>query len=275
MQYESGIRWPSLTVAVKWLLIANTAVFVAQALIGGPLLGPGGFLSWLGASTDNLFDGFGLGLLRLVSYQFVHSFTDPMHFLVNMLVLYMFGTMVEGAIGRDRLLALYLFGGLVGAGLELGLAALLGNSPIVVGASGACYGIMVYAACLMPHASVIFIVFPMQLWVLAALLVALGAYQLYVNLLLGGGSGVAHGCHLGGALWGYLSHRYRLEPAGWLADWRARSARRRVQQAAAQVAATDQEVDRLLDKVHREGLNALTPAERAVLDRRSKEMRRR
>lgn len=277
MQYERSIRWPSLTQGVKWLLLANTAVFVAQALIGGPAFGPRALSPWLGVSTDNLFDGFGLGLLRLLSYQFVHSFVDPFHFLLNMLVLYMFGTMVEGAIGRGRLLALYLVGGVVGAAIELGLAALFGSDEVIVGASGACYAIMVYAACLMPRETVIFIVFPMQLWVMAALLVGLGAYQLYVNLLLSPrlGGGVAHGCHLGGALWGYLSQRYRLEPASWASEWRARAAQRQAQRSAERLAATEQEVDQLLDKVHRQGIGSLTPAERAILDRRSKEIRRR
>ena len=275
MQYESSFRWPSLTVAVKWLLIANTVMFVLQAVLGGVLADPRGFAPWLGVSGEMLFEGYGLGLLRLLSYQFVHSFVDPTHFLINMLVLYMFGTSVEAGIGRDRMLALYLVGGVVGALLEIGIWSLAGESRPIVGASGACYAIMIYAACMTPHATVIFIIFPMQLWVMAALLVGLGAYQLYVNLLLSTSAGVAHGCHLGGALWGYLSYRYRWDPSAWARDLAARLAERRAEQEASSRAATQREVDRLLDKVHREGLNSLTPAERRVLDRYSKEIRKR
>lgn len=275
MQYESSFRWPSLTVAVKWLLIANTVVFVLQALLGGVLAGPRGLAPWLGVSGEMLFEGYGLGLLRLVSYQFVHSFVDPRHFLLNMLVLYMFGTSVESRIGRDRLLALYLVGGVVGALLEIGIWALAGEGRPIVGASGACYAIMIYAACMTPHANVIFVIFPMQLWVMAALLVGLGAYELYVNLLLSSSASVAHGCHLGGALWGYLSYRYRWDPSGLARRFKAGVAVRRAQQEAASRAANEQEFERALEKVQRTGLSSLTPAERRILDRRSEELRKR
>jgi hypothetical protein len=107
--------------------------------------------------------------------------------------------------------------------------------------------------------------------VLAWVLVALGVYELYANVLGYGGSGAAHGCHLGGALWGYLAHRHRLEPARLLdsvAAWRER-------RAASNQAEQAEILDRLLEKVQREGLPSLTPAERRFLDRQSRDRRAR
>lgn len=274
MEYARRFVWPSLTPAVRVLLLVNAAVFVLQAVLVGITGRPDLLPRWFGVSAPNLVEGFGLGLVRLVTYQFVHAFMPPMHFLLNMLVLYMFGTWVEGGVGRRRTYSIYLVGGMVGALVEIGIWLLYrllvrehADVP-VIGASGACYALLVYAACMDPRATVWLIVFPVQMRVLAWILVALGAYELYANLLFGAG-GVAHGCHLGGALWGYLAFRYRLEPArvfDLLPAWRAR---REVRSASERQAT----VDRLLEKVHREGLTSLTAAERRFLDRESRQMR--
>lgn len=270
MEYERSMRWPTLTPAVRWLLIANTVVFVAHALVVGITRDPVLLARWFGVSAPNLIEGYGLGILRLLTYQFVHAFVPPTHFLVNMLVLYFFGTWVEAGVGRRRFLALYLVGGAVGALVEVGLWLLFSQHPAVpvIGASGACYAITIYAACMDPRATVLFIVIPVQMQVLAWILVGLGAYELYANLLFGSG-GVAHGCHLGGALWGYLAHRYRIEPVrvlDWFGRWRA-------QRGVVARADHQEALDRLLDKVHREGLPSLTPAERRFLDRQSRDLR--
>lgn len=268
MEYERSFRWPTLTVGVRWLLLVNTAVFLVHAVLVGITHDPGLLSRWLGVSGPNLLEGYGLGVLRLVTYQFVHAFLPPMHFLFNMLVLYFFGTWVEGGIGRRGLLALYLVGGAVGALVEIAIWLTFQQRAdvLVIGASGACYAILIYAACMDPRATVYLIVFPVPMQVLAWLLVGLGVYELYGNLLFGGG-GVAHGCHLGGALWGYLAHRYKLRPArvlDRLAAWRE-------QQASASAHRDQATLDELLDKVHRQGLSSLTPAERRFLDRQSRD----
>ncbi len=268
MEYGYSMRWPALTPAVKWLLIANTAVFVIHAIAVGITREPDILSRWLGSSPANLIEGYGLGIVRLLTYQFVHSFGDPMHFLGNMVILYFFGTMVEGGVGRRRFFALYLLGGVVGALVEAAFWMLADRGGVVIGASGACYAALVYAACMSPRAMVIVLVFPVRLAVLVWVLVGLGAYMLYVNLLFGGG-GTAHGCHLGGALWGYLSYRYRLDPSRLL-DGLAQA---RVVRQANNAFRDQQVMDELLEKVHREGLSALTPAERRFLDRQSRNLR--
>ncbi|MEM7203987.1 MAG: rhomboid family intramembrane serine protease [Planctomycetota bacterium] len=261
-----GFSWPRLTRAVKLLLIANCAVFVVNAILQGALG------SWLGVSWDGLWEGFGLGLVRLITYQFVHDFYDPMHVLLNMLMLYFFGTFVEEAVGEQRLMRLYLAAGVAGALLQMVMTAIMQGSSSVptVGASGAVYGILVYAACMAPRMRVILLIFPVELRILAGILVGIGVYMMYVELALGRASGIAHGVHVGGAAFGFFAHRTRWQ--GFALMDRVQSWRQqRNQQTEADRRA---KLDELLEKVHQHGITSLTAAERRFLDRASQEMRR-
>ena len=266
-----GIAWPRLTPAVRVLLIVNVGVFLLNALTKG-LFGLN-LGEWFGLTWSGLGDGFGLGVLRLLAYQVVHSFNDPLPLLFNMLMLYFFGTFVEGAIGTRRMVWLYVIAGVVGGVVQLLLGRVMGAPDVVtIGASGALYGIMVYAACLAPRMTVIMLVFPIELRWLVGIMVGLGVYLAYVGLVTGHTGGVAHGGHLGGALWGYLAYKLPAGSMSWdpLAKVRRWSADRERKSAHHK----QQVLDELLEKVHREGLGALTPAERRFLDKASQEMRR-
>lgn len=277
--YDSSPRqigFPALTPAVKVLMLVNVGVFFANMLVTGQLG------EWLSLSRGGLLDGFGLGLLRFVSYQFTHSFGDIGHILMNMLVLYFFGTMVEREVGQRGMYRLYLISGFVGGAAQLLLGLFFGVDPWILGASGACYGIMVYAACMAPTANVLFFgIFPIQLRLLVGILVFIGLYETYLGVVRGAsGGGSAHGAHLGGALWGFVAFK-KLRHWHMLADQRpgllegareglrARREARRAHEAARDRAT----LDALLDKVHREGMSALTENERRFLERASKDMK--
>jgi membrane associated rhomboid family serine protease len=275
-----------MTPAVKALLIANVAVFLLNWILGG------GLGRWFGASFELVLEFWGLGLLRLVTYQFVHSI-DPWHIFFNMLLLYMFGTFVERRIGSRAMYRLYLTSGVVGGVLQILLqivvASLFAESPaekeaivnvVTVGASGACYGVLTYAAFLAPRMVVILIVFPIELRWLVGFLIFLGIYATSFALRgLVKGDEVAHGAHLGGALWGFVAFRWLRTTwavggggdnalARRWRNWRAQRARR----SAAERLAT---LDHLIDKVHREGMSSLSAAERRFLERTSRDMKRR
>lgn len=269
-QYRTSLGFPTLTPAVGKLLLVNGVVFFLNMILA-PATGDG-ITRWCGVSWNGLFDGFGLGLYRLVTYQFVHSFVDPWHLLFNMMVLYFFGTMVESAIGGTRLVRLYLVAGVCG-GILQAVLELVGGNPqrTTIGASGACYGILVFAAMMRPQATVMLLVFPIRLWVLAAFLVGIGLYSMYVELVANASSGVAHGGHVGGALWGFLS--YRIAHSGW--RWAGRWKRWRHERRFRAEQNQQQVMDRILEKVHREGLSSLTPAERRFLQKASQSMQRR
>ncbi len=83
-----GVAFPPLTSGIKTLLFINLVVCLVDLVLGGKLSG------WLALSAPGLLDGFGLGVVRILTSQFVHSFRDPWHLLFNMLMLYLFGTFV-------------------------------------------------------------------------------------------------------------------------------------------------------------------------------------
>lgn len=277
------LAFPPLSPAIKHLMIANAVIFVLNALLLGRFsnaVDGGGF--WFAFSGSGLLDGFGLGVLRIVSYQFTHSFTDVFHFLMNMLVLYFFGTMSEPRLGYRGACKLYLIGGAVGAALHLLIAAIQGHPNVpLVGASGACYAFLVYAAATSPNAEVIFIVLRVPLWLLAGVLVFVGAYSTFVEFAAGYAGGVSHGAHLGGALLGFVACKRRwfvdLGSGGHGSDlftrlqgrWRDR----RRQRAAERAALTEQQLDVILAKVKSDGIGALSPSERRFLEQASQRTR--
>lgn len=279
MSYDSP-RLPSLTPAIRQLLIVNAIVFAVNAALLGRLssfVDGGGH--WLAVSWELLCEGYGLGALRLLTYQFTHSFADPWHFLGNMIVLFFMGRIAEERLGYRGTLKLYVVGGVAGALLHLGLASVQGYADVpLIGASGACYAFLVYAACRMPNA-LVFNVLP--LWIVAAILVFIGVYSTFLELAAGYGSGVAHSAHLGGAAVGLAAFRRNL-----FVDWQdhagvarpgllaslVEGVRRRQERARVEAAqAREVQLDRILAKVKDAGLSALTAQERRFLEDASKQ----
>lgn len=275
-----GPRLPPLTLAIKHLMIVNAIVFGLNTILFGRLSlpaaeGASGF--WFAFSWDLCLEGYGLGFLRLLTYQFTHSFTDAWHFFGNMMVLFFMGTMAEARLSYRGTIKLYLAGGVCGALLHLVLAAVQGyqNVPLV-GASGACYSFLVYAACLYPNA-LVFNLIPLS--VLAGVLVFIAFYQTFIGLA-GGFGGVAHSAHLGGAVLGYVAFRKNLfvdwgghagqtRPsfiAGIIQGFKQKRAQRDREKAQAQ----QLQMDQILAKVKAEGLASLSPAERKFLEQASK-----
>jgi membrane associated rhomboid family serine protease len=271
-----GDFFPALTPAIRLCLVANAVVFAANFVLAGRLSGDQLQNHWLALSWPGLWDGYGLGLLRLFTYQFTHDYFDPWHFVVNMVCLWLFGHVVEGVLGFRGTLKFYLAAGLAGGIVQLLLMLLMGRAEVpIVGASGAVFGMMVYAACVMPHARTLFY---LQLWVVTAILVGVELYLQVLEMREGFRSGVAHGGHLGGALWGLLAWR-----TGWHRDhastlpghglvrslraFRARAGQGRLERDRARL-------DSLLDKVKQAGLGSLTAGERRFLQRTSERSRR-
>ena len=287
MSYD-GPRISRLTPAIKHLLILNAAIFGLNLLLmgrlsapsGGGSMGdaaPGGF--WFAFSWGLGLEGYGLGFLRLLTYQFTHSFTDAWHFLGNMMVLFFMGTLAEPRLGYRGTIKLYLVGGVAGAVLHLCLAAVQGYANVpLVGASGACYAFTVYAACRHPNALVFNIV---PLWILAAVLVFVAFYQTFVEFAGGFGSGVSHSAHLGGASIGFLAFK-----ANWFIDWQdhaghvrpswwgtqmQRIQARRAEREQHHAQAQQQQLDDILAKVKSDGLASLSSSERSFLERVSRQ----
>ncbi len=264
-----GISFPRLTQAVKVLLIVNGAVALLQ-LIWVMITGnPQGLANILGTSLDEFLGNPLLGVLSLLTYQFVHDAGSLGHLLMNGLMLYFFGTMVEQRVGPKGLTSLYVGSGVLGGILWWLFSALSGQGMVpCIGASGAVYGILAYAAFMAPMSLVILILIPVRLWVLAALLGAVALYAMLISLRLGPG-GIADAAHVGGAAAGALAWwqrewirglGYRMANAG-----REREARRERNRA--------KRLDALLKKIKDVGITALSKSERRFLSRYSKDKR--
>lgn len=244
------------------LLWANGIAFVATFLldrfvpsIGGPLV------RWLALDPDLWYGGVP-AVWQLVTYGFLHDLTSPIHLLFNLLALYFFGTMLEGMVGSRRFAWQYFTAVILGGLVHLGLAIWMPGHPMVIGASGAVLYTVVACAVLQPTARVLFFFVPMQLKVMAFIVVGLNLF----TMLAPGPSKEAWDVHLAGAGLGFLAAR-----RGWVwfdpRAWRTR----RVAERAREAEVSDQErLDRLLERIHREGMTALSARDREFLQRMSK-----
>jgi len=139
------------------------------------------------------------------TYMFVHGGFS--HLLFNMLSLFIFGSMVEKRIGSKEFLLFYLLAGLFSGIVSFISYYLAGTNVILVGASGAIYGVLLMFAVFYPY-SVIFVFgfIPVR----APILVILYAVIELSSQVFGRGGNVAHLTHLSGLVFGYLYCRIRM-----------------------------------------------------------------
>jgi len=207
-----------ITPGIKWLIIANVAVFILQVAMR--LAKRGGIELVFGLVPTETFHD--LWLWQLVTYMFLHTTDWLGHLLLNMLMLWMFGTEVERAWGTRRFLFYYFLCG-IGAGLVT--AVLLPNST-TIGASGAIYGVMLAYGMLFPNRTVLFMfMFPMRAMSMVLLCIGIQVFS-----LLSLQDGVAYVAHLGGLLFGYLyiKRAWRLRELFGDLLWRLRRRRFKV-----------------------------------------------
>jgi hypothetical protein len=121
-----------------------------------------------------------------------------------MLVLFFAGKMLEGYLGKKRILSTYIIGGLAGAIFYLishNIFPLLlekGDIPMI-GASASVFAILTALAIYVPNYEIfLFGAFKVKLKYLAAIWIALDV------LKIGSNDGIAHFAHLGGAIWGFI-----------------------------------------------------------------------
>ena len=186
---------------IKFLLIANVAVFVVENLF---LAG----LSYGGTRLDLLLmQWFALmpiddGFLpwQLVSYQFMHGSIG--HLFFNMLALWMFGMELEHLWGTKRFAMYYILSGIAAGATHIVISMLMGNGAPTVGASGSIMGVLLAFGLTFPTRPVM--MFPIFFPIPARIFVLLYAGLDLVMGLMNTSDGVAHFAHLGGALGGWL-----------------------------------------------------------------------
>lgn len=231
----------------------------------------------------------GFEFWRFIGFQFLHG--GIWHLAFNMIGLWMFGPIVERTLGAKRYLAFYLLCGICGALMYLLLNAagsqviaifgpssskwmpfLLFNDPStpLVGASAGVFGILMAGAFLVPHAKVyVYGVLPMRLDTLAYALVGVALLSVFFRWSNAGGEAA----HIGGAIAGWYFIRHPQHLHGFFnflgrADPTSQSRKAR-SKAARDPKAERVEIDRILEKVARKGVQSLTAEEQATLRRAS------
>jgi membrane associated rhomboid family serine protease len=183
-----------VSTAIKALILANVVMFFATTFSRS-------LVPVLGLVPSYVIRSF--WLWQLATYMFLHG--GLFHILFNMLALWMFGAELERLWGTRFFLKYYFVCG-IGAGILTVLFSLLPfdfsravYQSVVIGASGAVYGLLLAFAMYFPDRPILLIVF----WVPARVCVAiLGAIALFTSLSEAGG--VANATHLGGLVVGYL-----------------------------------------------------------------------
>ena len=135
----------------------------------------------------------------LFTYMFLHG--GLFHLLMNMFMLYMFGSQLEQVWGRRRFIRYYLLCG-VGAGLFALLPLPAFFDARHIGASGAVYGVLLAFGLLFPSAQVYLLgILPMSA---RHMVILFGFISLAGSLSATSGGGVSHIAHLGGLVVGYV-----------------------------------------------------------------------
>lgn len=267
-----------LTPWVRRLLTVNVAVYLlATAIATGPwLVRTFGFAPADAAERPWTF----------LTYMFAHA--SLLHLAVSGLLLLLFGPAVERRMGSGGFLRFYLLCGLGAPLAAFALALMMDRVAPFVGASSAVFGVALAFALAWPRARVF--VFPLPWPVPAPVLVGLLALVALLPFLLDPVDGTAHLSHLGGFVFGFLYLK-----GGELIDRRnpvavdtapAEPVLVAHQSGAAEGEAPPErparpprdeaarEMNRVLDKIARQGIASLTAAERRFLDEVSRRLRK-
>lgn len=254
--YTAGGVLGGLTPVVKWLLIINFVVFVVNSLVvrADPRTG----LTILDAygAVFPITPMFALQLWRLVTYQFLHAGVG--HLVFNMIVLYFMAPLVERTWGSRAFIKFYLICGAAGGLVYTALVMLNVMSPrVMVGASGAIYGVMAAIVYTFPTLRVLLWgIVPMTMSRLVVLLVIISFLTIAFGHNVGGEL-----AHLTGLGVGFLYVLYK----PWITNLRMKHQKGAWSQKVDKEREFLKEVDEILDKVHREGMQSLTWRERHTL----------
>ena len=205
-------------------------------------------------STNRLEHGLWWTLLTAA---FSHQ--ELWHFLLNMVVLWSFGSVLERLLGSRLFVVFYLVSAIVSSASHCLVSSLLLHDDRIaaLGASGAVSAVLIAFSLSFPRNKILlFGIVPIPALVGAALFVAIDLWGLLAQTR-GAALPIGHGAHLGGALCGAVLwaalRRGRLRSAA--------SRSREVSLSPAEVEA----FDRIRAKLNTEGPQALTPKERAFL----------
>lgn len=280
---------------IKNLLIINVGVFLIQLIFDNINFNgiPGWYIlnRYFALNPINGIDSAGMPynfkIWQFLTYQFMHG--DFTHILFNMFMLWMFGMELENIMGSKKFLAYYLLCGF-GAGLfQIFLSPILSESLApTIGASGAVFGIMIAFAMFFPDRYIfLYFLIPIKAKYLIAFLVVIEFLSVNEPTI------VAHLAHIGGAVTGFLfilldrrfdfqfsnlfGYSKRKTHFKFSSRFRKPSFSKDIEEAEFydleskdEEEITQEEIDRILDKISQSGYKNLTEREKRILFEASK-----
>ncbi len=270
-----SIRKPQ-TIVVAVIAI-NVALWLINGLFWPDAHGASGLTYWMAAHGDTLTKPW--MWWQFLTYGFAHAEVFR-HVLFNMLVLFFLGQEIESHYGRREFLRLYLVLLVVGSVTWAALNFAADRPMMLVGASGAVSGVVVLYALNFPRRTLLlFFVIPVPAWLVGVLVV--GSDMLGATGSAGAGN-VAYSVHLAGAAFAFIYHmqRWNLTRAtDRLFSFNPIKSRPRLRIHQPEHEEKKQklsgEVDRILEKIHREGEASLTRKERRTLESASRQYQQR
>jgi membrane associated rhomboid family serine protease len=184
-----------ISTTLKALIAANVLMFLVTAFARS-------VVPYLGLVPELVLHKF--WVWQLATYMFLHG--GIFHLVFNMLALWMFGAELERVWGTRYFLKFYFVTG-IGAGaltvlfstLPFGFAQQVQHS-IVIGASGAIYGLLLAYALYFPDRPIyMYFVFPIPAKIFVAIMGAIAFFSSLSEL-----GGTSNATHLGGLIVGYL-----------------------------------------------------------------------
>jgi membrane associated rhomboid family serine protease len=301
---EGRFSWSSVSV-VGMLILVNIAVYIAE-LFSSDSLGGCQLYDLLATHASRQVDRLAWWQLNTLTHPwlwwqyltagFTHDPDGLGHIVGNMLALFFLGRDVEDRYGSREFLRFYLatlvFADVAWTTLNLWVAPHVLN--VSFGASGAITGIVILYVFNFPNRMLLlFFVIPIPVWICGVLFVVM---DMFGFLGVGPKSNVAHSAHLAGALFGFLYYKlnwnltaitdkFLSRPIDSLKSLLRGKPKLRVHhydrdaqdEPPRQESKTEltREVDRILEKISRQGEASLTPEERQTLEAASREFQRR
>jgi len=261
-------------------------------------------ISYKGFTNETFLDGYKFEVdkilinkdyKRLISSGFLH--VSWKHLIFNMFSLFVFSSLVEGDLGAVKFLVIY-FASLIGGNLLSLFVHRHHGDYSAVGASGAVCGIIFASIALFPGMGIGFFIF-IPAWLYGILYIAYSIYGIRSKK-----DNIGHEAHLGGALIGMLT-AILLEPTAFVENYitiliilipsilfiyliitkphlllvdnlffNKHTDRYSIDhQYNAERNLIQQQIDRILDKISRHGMNSLTKKEKEQLKEYSKTVR--
>lgn len=257
-----GFSFPRIGRTVRWLIGITVGVFLVQVFYTAST--SRSLSQYLGVVPGAVVER--LWVWQVFTYMFLHSPRHLFHIIMNMLLLYWFGTELERLYGRRRFLTLYLGGGVIGGLAYAATQYVVQVRMPAIGASAAVMAVLVVYAIHFPNRIILlFFLIPMPVKWFVVMMIGIDLVYSVTTYA----DGVAHTAHLGGALFGYVFWRFGPRFERFLDGLEDRRRERAVDRRERE----RERLDEILEKISREGFESLSRGEREFLKDQSAQRR--